>query len=159
MVFIFLAGDCFMKKDFAKFVALSVISGMVSGGAVVEAAEFRRFGGESANYSDSVIKANVDSEVCKKETKELKEKNKSLDERLTALEKEVKEHKTNDYHGYGLGNGGWWKNVLSNFQASLVCAAFILPVAMICSASDEQFEEKVEARARKLAMRYIQRYK
>ena len=123
-----------MKKDFAKFVALSVLLGMVSGGAAAKATEFRRFGGESGKYTDYVIKANVDSEICKKETEELKEKNRSLEERLTKLEKEVKEHKTKDYHGYGLRNGGWWKNVLSNFQADLVCVAFSLPLAMICSA-------------------------
>ena len=144
-----------MKKDFAKFVALSVLLGMVSGGAVVEAAEFRRFGVESGKYTDYVIKASIDSEVCKKETKELKEKNRSLDERLTKLEKEVKRHKTKDYHGYGFRDGGWWKNVLSNFQANLVCAAFSLPLAMICSAFTEQFEEKAEARAQKLAKKYI----
>lgn len=113
-----------MKKDFAKFVALSVLLGMVSSRAVVEAIEFRRFGGESSKYTDSIIRASVDSKVLKKETKELKEKNRSLDERLTKLEKEVKKHKAKDYHGYGLRNGGWWKNILSNFQADLVYLPF-----------------------------------
>ena len=120
MVFIFLAEDCFVKKGFAKFIALSVLLGIVSGRSVVQAAEFRRFGGESGKHVDYVVKASVDSEICKKETKELKEKNRSLDKRLTKLEKEIKRHKTKDYHGYGFRDGGWWKNVLSKIQAELV---------------------------------------
>lgn len=114
-----------MGRAFAKFVTLSVFLGMFSSGAA-EAVEFGRFDRKNSGHVGSIIEARVDSEICREKTKELKEENKSLNERLSKLEKEVKDHKIKDYHGYGFRDGGWWKNIVSNLQASLALAPLSL---------------------------------
>ena len=89
----------------------------------------------------------------------MKEKNRSLDERLTKLEKEVKRHKTKDYHGYGFRDGGWWKNILSNSQANLVLLPFSLFFGVVCGSFIEQLDEKIEEQARIKAIEYLNNIK